>query len=581
MGRLRVRMPGAVPWSSPREFRVWPAQGGPVPRREWAPTRLFIERPDAVLTTRTGGPADRRTRNVGTEMRKWLPLLTVCLGTFMLLIDVTIVNVALPDMVADLDASFGALQWVVNAYALALGALVLGAGSIADLVGHRRAYVVGLVIFAISSLACGLAPSPGVLIAARTVQGVGAAAMFATTFALLNSAYAGRDRGTAYGIWGAVSGASAAVGPILGGLLTDGVSWHWIFFVNLPVSAVALGLCATLRAEVHGHGRGRVDIGGMVSFTAAAAGATYALILANERGWDDVTVWGLLGLAAVLLTVFVMVESLSRHAMFDLTLLRNRSFVGVLLAGLLLTFAAFATYTYTSIWLQSVLGMSAIGAGLAGLPMSVTAFAVAAVLGRVLHGRRPDLVIGAGLLLVGLGSLLTAVLVHGSAGWPELVPGLAVIGVGVGLATPILASVSMSLVPAERGGMAAGAVNTARQLGFAFGVAALGSVFAARARSVLSGRGVPDPGQVAHGVAGGQTPELLRAAPPEGRHLLDSAAHAAAVTGVQATFAVAGVVGVLAGLLVAGLMRPSRAQATREEKQPSGPPPMPRPAVPR
>lgn len=333
-------------------------------------------------------------------MRKWLPLMTVCLGTFMLLIDVTIVNVALPDMVGDLGASFGALQWVINAYALALGALVLGAGSIADLAGHRRVYIAGLAIFAISSLMCGLAPNPGVLIAARTVQGIGAAAMFATTFALLNSAYAGRDRGSAYGIWGAVSGASAAVGPILGGLLTDGVSWRWIFFVNLPVSAIAIVLCVTTLAGAHAPGRGRVDIGGMVSFTAAAACATYALIRANEDGWSNAGVWWLLVVAAVLLAVFVAFETRSQHAMFDLSLLRNRSFVGVLLVGFLLTFAAFATFTYTSIWLQSVLGLSAIGAGLTGLPMSIMAFGVSAVLGRVLHGRRPDLVIGAGLLFI-------------------------------------------------------------------------------------------------------------------------------------------------------------------------------------
>ena len=411
------------------------------------------------------------------------------------------------------------------------------------------------------------------LIAARTVQGIGAAAMFATTFALLNSAYAGRDRGSAYGIWGAVSGASAAVGPILGGLLTDGASWRWIFFVNLPISAIAIALCVTTLADAHTPGRGRVDIGGMVSFTAAAVSATYALILANEEGWSDAGVWGLIGLAVVLLAVFVAFESRSRHAMFDLALLRNRSFVGVLLAGLLLTFAAFATFTYTSIWLQSVLGMSAIGAGLTGLPMSIMAFGVSAVLGRMLHGRRPDLVIGAGLLFVGLGSLLTAVLVHGSANWPALVPGLAVIGIGVGLATPILGSVSMSLVPAERGGMAAGAVNTTRQLGFAFGVAALGSVFAARAQSSLSGRGIPDAAHVAHAIAGGQTPGLLHAAPSDGRQLLDSAAHAGAVTGVQATFAVAGAVGILASLLVVILMRPARAHAIHEDERPPVPQP--------
>jgi EmrB/QacA subfamily drug resistance transporter len=500
-------------------------------------------------------------------MRKWLPLMTVCLGTFMLLIDVTIVNVALPDMVGNLDASFGALQWVIDAYALALAALVLGAGSIADLVGHRRAYIAGLAIFAASSLMCGLAPNPGMLITARTVQGIGAAAMFATTFALLNSAYAGRDRGSAYGIWGAVAGASAAVGPILGGLLTAGASWRWIFFVNLPVSAIAIVLCVTTLADAHAPARRRVDIGGMASFTAAAACATYGLIRANEDGWSDAGVWWLLVLAAVLLAVFAAFEARTQHPVLDLALLRNRAFVGVLLAGFLLTFAAFATFTYTSIWLQSVLGLSPLGAGLTGLPMSITAFGVSAVLGRVLHGRRPDLVIGAGLLFIGLGGLLTAALVHGSAGWPALMPGFAVIGIGVGLATPILGSASMSLVPAQRGGMAAGAVNTTRQLGFAFGIAALGSVFTTRAQSSLSGRGLQDAAHVAHAIAGAQTPALLHAAPSNGRQLLDSAAHAAAVTGVQATFAVAGAIGVLASLLVIILMRPARARAAHQDER--------------
>src|SRR4051812_35764973 len=184
-------------------------------------------------------------------MRKWLPLVTVCLGTFMLLIDVTIVNVALPDMAKDLNTSFGSLQWVVDAYALTLAALVLGTGSIADLVGHRRAYVAGLGLFAVSSLVCGISPNSGLLVAARAVQGVGAAAMFATTFALLNSNYRGRDRGMAYGMWGAVSGASAAVGPIIGGLLTEGISWRWIFFVNLPVSVIAIALCVRVLTDAH------------------------------------------------------------------------------------------------------------------------------------------------------------------------------------------------------------------------------------------------------------------------------------------------------------------------------------------
>ncbi|MGC0415320.1 MFS transporter [Embleya sp. AB8] len=517
--------------------------------------------------------------NTGIDMRKWLPLITVCLGTFMLLIDVTIVNVALPDMVGDLDASFGALQWVIDAYALAPAALVLGAGSIADRFGHRRIYVGGLAVFAISSLVCGLAPGTGVLIAARAVQGIGAAAMFATTFALLNSAYTGRDRGSAYGVWGAVAGASAAVGPILGGLLTEGVSWRWIFFVNLPVSAVAMGLCVRVLVDAHTPVKGRLDPAGMVGFTVAAAAATYGLIRANEDGWSDAGVWWLLAASVLAVAAFVVIELRSEHAMFDLALLRNRSFVGVLLAGFLLTFAAFAAFSYTSIWLQSVRGMSPIGAGLTGLPMSIVAFGVSAVLGRMLHGRRPDLVIGGGLLFVGAGGLVTAALLHGSAGWPALVPGFALVGVGVGLATPILGSVSMSLVSAQRGGMAAGAVNTTRQLGFAFGIAALGSVFTARAREDLAGRGVADPAGTAHMIAGGQTPGLVRAAGPEGRAFLDGAAHHAAVAGVQSTYLVAGVVGVLAAGLVTFLMRPGPTPtpaadraATRPAREPAATP---------
>ncbi|MFI6158824.1 MFS transporter [Micromonospora haikouensis] len=488
-------------------------------------------------------------------MRRWFPLTAVCLGTFMLLVDVTVVTVALPDMVRDLDASFGAVQWVVDAYALALAALVLGAGAVADRVGHRVTYLVGVVVFALSSLACGLAPGAQGLVAARAAQGLGAAAMFATTFALLDGAYAGRDRGAAYGVWGAVSGASAAVGPVLGGLLTEGVSWHWIFFVNLPVSAVALGLGArTLPAGRPAVG-GRVDVGGVVVFAVAAGCATYALIRAAEADWSDAVVWAAAGAAAVLLAGFAVVEWRVRQPMFDLALLRDRAFVAVLLAGLLLTFAAFAPLAYSMIWLQSVLGLGPVGAGLTGLPMSVVAFVVSAVSGRALHGRRPGLVIGGGLLCVGVGSAVTAVLVRGAAGWPALVPGGAVIGVGVGLATPALGAVAMSLVPAARGGMAAGAVNTCRQLGFAFGIAALGSVFAAGARGVLQARGVADAAGVAHAVAGGRVSGLLGAVPPEGRELLAGATRAAAVGGLRASFAVAAGVGIGAGLLVLGLLR--------------------------
>jgi EmrB/QacA subfamily drug resistance transporter len=494
-------------------------------------------------------------------MRKWLPLITVCLGTLMLLIDVTIVNVALPDMAKDLKTSFSSLQWVVDAYALVLAALVLGTGSIADLVGHRRAYVAGLALFAVSSLVCGLSPNAGALVAARAVQGIGAAAMFATTFALLNSNYTGRDRGVAYGLWGAVSGASAAIGPIAGGLLTQGISWRWIFFVNLPVSVAAIALCVLVLEDAHAPMRGRVDVPGIVTFTAVAGTLTYGLIHANEHGWSQPATWAWLVASPLVLIAFVLIEVRTRQPMLDLGLMRNRSFVGILLAAGLLALAAFASFTYTSIWLQSVLGLSPIEAGLTGLPLSLAAFVVSASIGRFLHGAKPGPIIGGGVLLIGAGGLVGAALVHGSASWPELIPGFLLVGIGVGLATPTLSSAAMASVPVQRGGMAAGAVNTSRQLGFAIGIAGLGSVFEARAQHVLAGRQVPHASQVARAVSGGQAPIVLRKAPAALHGALDKTIHAAAVNGMQWTFLISGIVGVVAGLAVLALVRTSAGSA--------------------
>ncbi|HEX3614430.1 MAG TPA: MFS transporter [Sporichthyaceae bacterium] len=348
-------------------------------------------------------------------MRKWLPLLAVCLGTFMLLVDITIVNVALPRMAGDLDTSFSALQWVLDAYALALAALVLGAGSLGDIIGRRTTYIAGLAVFAVSSLACGVAPNAIMLIAARVVQGVGAAAMFATTVALITNAYSGRDRGTAFGLWGATAGASAAIGPIIGGLLTELVSWRWIFFVNLPVSVGAIALCLAVLRDDPPEQRRRIDFAGMATFTAAAALLTYAMIRANDHGWISASTGWLVAAALVALAAFLIVQARSPRAMFDLRLLRNRSFVGVLLASVAMNFAAFSALTYTSIWLQSVQNLSPIQSGLTGLPLSVATFVTSATAGRRLHGAHPGKVIGGGLLLIGAGGLLGFAFVHGGA----------------------------------------------------------------------------------------------------------------------------------------------------------------------
>jgi EmrB/QacA subfamily drug resistance transporter len=482
-------------------------------------------------------------------MRKWSPLVAVCLGTFMLLVDVTIVNVALPAMATALDASFAALQWVVDGYALALAALLLVGGSAADRYGRRATYLAGLVGFAAGSLACGLAPTAGLLVAARVVQGAGAAAMFAATTALLQHTYTGRDRGTAFGVWGAVSGAAAAAGPVLGGLLTQGVGWRAVFLVNLPVAVLAVAL--TLRSVPESRGpRGGVDVAGGLSFTVAAAGLVFGLISGADRGWTAPVTLAGLGTAAGALAGFVAVERTRAHPLLDLGLFRRPSFAVLMVAAVALQAAAFGPLAYVSIRLQSLGGLGPVRAGLAVVPLSVAAFAVSASVGRLLHGIPPRLPVGGGLLLVGAGALLLTA-AGPDSGPAALLPGLAVTGLGVGLATPVLVSATLAAVPGHRAGMAGGAVNTFRQLGTALGIAVFGTLLSTRIDAVVAADpGVRDPAATAAAVARGATGTVLAAAPAGARAHLAGLADRAYADGLDLVFLVAGAVALLAGALV-------------------------------
>ncbi|MFE6858611.1 MFS transporter [Nocardia sp. NPDC057668] len=409
-------------------------------------------------------------------MRKWLPLYAACLGTLMLLIDVTIVNVALPDMTVDLGAGLSGLQWIVDGYALALAALLLAMGSVADRIGAKPVYLAGLTLFALASLACGMAGGTGILIVARVLQGVGGAAMFATTLSLLHATYTGRDRGIAFGAWGAVGGAAAALGVVLGGVLTDLLSWRWIFYVNLPVAALTIALSVlAFPASQRLPGRGS-DLPGMLSFTTAATGLTFGIIRGGEDGWGDGLALAALLLGAGALAVFAVIESRTAAPMFPLALLRNRTFSATLFGASGQTFAAFAASPLISLWLQQQLNLSPLHTGLAMLPMAITAFVVAGATGRILHDAAPAWTIGAGLIVIGAGAgLLT--LIGPESSWTALIPGFVVIGAGAGVNAPALVSTSMAAVPPQQAGIAAGAVNTARQLGLALGVAVLGTVF--------------------------------------------------------------------------------------------------------
>ncbi|MEV6397981.1 MFS transporter [Streptomyces sp. NPDC051907] len=473
-------------------------------------------------------------------MRKWGPLLAVSLGTFMLLLDVTVLIVALPDMAGALDASLTDLQWVIDIYALVLAALLLGAGSAADVLGARRLYLWGTAMFAAASLGCGLASGPESLIVMRGIQGLGAAAMFATTLSLLGAAYQGRDRSVALGVWGAISGAAAAVGPVLGGVLTQAIDWRWIFFINLPVSVAAVW--ATLRA-VRPSERSvrRIDWAGTAAFAVFAGAATYGVVRAGEAGWASARTGGWFLVAAAGLGAFVVVERRAADPLIDLSLFRRSSFVTVMAAGMVYNAAAFGVLPYTSIWLQTVLGMSPLTASLALLPQAVVAFTVAAVSSRLLHGVQRRWVIGGGMLLIGAGTLGQAVLDAGSS-WAALTAGLMVAGVGVGVISPALAGAALASVPPRNAGMAGGAVNTFRQLGYALGVAGFGAVAASQMARSLSGSGVEGAAEAAHTLAGGGA-GALRA----GGAVTEEALRSAFASGLNTAAAAAGVAGLLAG----------------------------------
>ncbi|MEU6483284.1 MFS transporter [Streptomyces sp. NPDC046887] len=501
-------------------------------------------------------------------MRKWMPLLAVCLGTFMLLIDVTIVSVALPQMTDSLDASFSALQWVVDIYVLVLAALLMSIGSLSDLVGARRVYLIGLAVFAAASLACGLADGSALLIAARGVQGLGAAAMFATNAALLAGNYQGKDRGIAFGLWGAVNGAAAAAGPILGGLLTEHASWRWIFFVNLPVAAIALFVGHRhLKGAPSGVAR-RIDLPGTIGFTLAATLLIFALIHAGEDGWGSSTTLALFAGSAVALIAFLLVERGKRDPMLDLGLLGSPSFGGLMAGAVVFSAAAFANLVFVSVWAQSLLGLSPVEAGLILMPLSGMSFVAAGLAGRFLSSVAPQWPIGIGLLLIGAGTLLEMRLTA-TSGWTALLPGMLLSGVGVGIASPILASAALAAAPASRAGMASGAANTFRQLGFAVGIPVVGAILSGVIGRKAADSGVfPDSDAVAELATGGQSARLIAELPAGARETGERVIEQAYAAGLDRAFLVSGLAAVLAGVLVLVLVRRSPEQPDTAEPGP-------------
>jgi EmrB/QacA subfamily drug resistance transporter len=420
--------------------------------------------------------------NAVPDPRRWWTLAAVCVATFMLLLDITVVNVALPSIRDDLHASFQDLQWVVDAYALTLAAFMLTAGSLADLLGRRRVFVAGLALFTVASLLCGLSTSATALNLARALQGIGGAAMFATSLALLAAAFTGRERGTALGIWGATTGASVAVGPLVGGLLTEHVSWQSIFFVNLPIGIAAIVVTLRNVQESRDPNAARIDWAGLVTFSAALFALVFALVRGNTEGWGSATIVGLLTGSAVLLAVFVAIERRQERPMLDLTLFRKPAFAGVSIVAFALSASMFSMFLYLTLYMQNLLGYRPLDAGLRFLPVTLMSFVCAALSGNLTERVPVRWLMAAGMGCVGAGLLLMSG-IGAHSGWSHMLPGFLLAGAGVGLTNPAIASTAVGVVDPWRAGMAAGINNTFRQVGIATGIAALGAIFERAVRS--------------------------------------------------------------------------------------------------
>jgi EmrB/QacA subfamily drug resistance transporter len=491
--------------------------------------------------------------------RKWWTLLAVCTGVFMLLLDITIVNVALPYIQQAFHASLADLQWVIDAYALTLAAFLLTAGSIADLKGRRLVFSVGIVVFTIGSVLCGVAQDATFLALSRAFQGVGGAIMFATSLALLADAFEPRDRGVAFGVFGAVTGVAVAIGPVLGGALTSWLSWRWIFFVNVPIGVFALLITLRQVAESKAPVASRPDWPGFITFTLGLTALVYGLIRSHPDGWGSTTVTGSLIAAAVLITVFLVIEARSRAPMLDLHLLKVPTFNGGLVAAWAISASLFALITYIVLYLQNILGSSAIDTGLHLLPMTGAIFLTAGVAGRLTGHVPTGLLIGPGFVLIGVGLVLMRGITP-SDDWTHLLPGFIVAGVGAGLVNVPLASTAVGVVEPARAGMASGINSTLRQVGIATGVAALGSILASQAGSTtvshlsdtpLAGRAH----ELAASVGNGSVLQAMQTVPPQLRGIAAGAAKTGFVDGLNTVLLVGAVIAFLAAALTLVLIR--------------------------
>ncbi|MFY1839060.1 MFS transporter [Achromobacter xylosoxidans] len=423
--------------------------------------------------------------------QRWWALMVLCLGVLMIVLDTTIVNVALPSIREDLNFTETSLVWVVNAYMLTFGGFLLLGGRLGDLLGHRRMFLAGLVLFTVASLACGLARGQGLLIAARAAQGLGGAVVSAVSLSLIMNLFTeAGERARAMGVYGFVCAGGGSLGVLLGGLLTSKLSWHWIFLVNIPIGVAVYALCLRLLPAARGAaGGGRLDVAGALTVTASLMLAVYAVVNGNEAGWTSAQSLGLLGAAALLMALFLAIEARVAEPLMPLALFRLRNVATANVVGVLWAAGMFAWFFVSALYMQLVLGYDATQVGLAFLPANLIMAAFSLGLSAKLvmrFGIRGPL--ATGLLMAALGLALFARAPVDGHFAADVLPGMLLLGLGAGIAFNPMLLAAMSDVEPGQSGLASGVVNTAFMMGGALGLAVLASLAAART-AALAGAG--------------------------------------------------------------------------------------------
>jgi EmrB/QacA subfamily drug resistance transporter len=506
-------------------------------------------------------------RLVNEQNSRWWTLGAMCFALFMIMLDNTVVNVALPSIQRDLHASLQALEWTMNAYTLTFAVLMVTGGRLGDIFGRRKMFIFGVVVFGVSSLAIGFSPNEIWLVGFRAVQGVGAAFMMPATLSIITQAFPAEQRGTAIGTWAGVSGLALAIGPVVGGFLTEDVSWRAIFFINPPIAVVAVAVALFAARESRDETVGRsVDFAGIATLTAGLTALVLALVQSNSWHWGSARIIGLLVVAVVALAAFVIIEKRVRVPMIDFAFFRSRTSVGANAVGFLVTFAMFAQFFFLTLYMQNVLHYSPLQTGVRFLPATVVIIIMGPLAGRLTDRVGPRPLMALGLMVIGAALLIQSRLtVH--TGYGLLLPGFILMGLGIGLVMSPMSTAAMNAVDPSKSGAASGVVSMSRMVGGTVGLAVMGAVVATIGRSKLDSSLPQLPAaaraKLASALGSGAAPDGH--ASPQLVHAVHDAFVSALATGLRIGAAVA-FAGALLALWLIGPVR-SRVAETRSSEQ--------------